>query len=176
MRAIRARSSPSAPAPQAGGSGGAKVSYEEMENRGTTPRKICGLSERLSPVNRGLFPGKSVARSSRRIDPHCRAKPEAFTHGLIDLFAVAPFVRRQRHHSVMDQRRSRRDQPCLPGHRPVNRRSPPESQDRNAAGRTRKAGGSGGWSPGGLRVGARPRAQVDGRVRRLVNGFLSRRL
>src|SRR5882724_2719177 len=28
------------------------------------PRKICGLSERLSPVNRGLFPGKSVARSS----------------------------------------------------------------------------------------------------------------
>src|SRR5258707_14995054 len=39
-----------------------------------------------------------------------------------------------------------------------------ESQDRNVAGRTRKAGGSGGWSPGGLRVGARPRAKAEGRV------------
>src|SRR5258707_8623084 len=41
---------------------------------------------------------------------------------------------------------------------------PPESQDRNVAGRARKAGGNGGWSPGGLRVGARPKAQADGRV------------
>ena len=24
------------------------------------PRKICGLAERLSPVNRGLFPAKPV--------------------------------------------------------------------------------------------------------------------
>ncbi len=42
--------------------------------------------------------------------------------------------------------------------------TPSRSQDRNVAGRTRKAGASGGWSPGGLRVGARPRAQADGRV------------
>ena len=53
-------------------------------------------------------------------------------------------------------------------HAPLPARSPaghlPESQDRNVAGRTRKAGGSGGWSPGGLRVGARPRAKAEGRV------------
>jgi hypothetical protein len=49
---------------------------------------------------------------------------------------------------------------CRPGHRPVTRWSPPESQDRNVAGRDRKAGGNGGWSPGGLRVGARPKAQA----------------
>jgi hypothetical protein len=40
----------------------------------------------------------------------------------------------------------------------------------------RSTGGHPPKGPGGLRVGARPRARVDGRVRRLVNGFLSRRL
>jgi hypothetical protein len=36
-----------------------------------------------------------------RTDP--LPKPEPIAHGLIDLGAVAPFVRRQRHHSIMDR-------------------------------------------------------------------------
>ncbi len=56
-------------------------------------------------------------------------------------------------------------------HAPLPARSPAGHQgltalkeDRKVTGRTRKAGGSGGWSPVGLRVGARPKAQADGRV------------
>src|SRR6266403_1783093 len=64
------------------------------------PRKICGLAERLSPVNR-IIPREAVARSSHRIDPHC---PQgAAGPSLIYLGRVAPFVRRQRHHSIMDR-------------------------------------------------------------------------
>src|SRR6266550_9223610 len=70
------------------------------------PRKICGLAERLSPVNRGLFPAKPVVVAVLILTSlpagRSRAKPEAFTRSLVDLFAVAPFVRRQRHHSIMD--------------------------------------------------------------------------
>jgi len=49
---------------------------------------------------------------------------------------------------------------------PVTRRSPlPESQDRNVAGRTRKAGGIGGWSPGRTSSGSATNGpKAEGRV------------